>query len=258
MKKISILIILCVSTLMGCNKVETTIETTEEIVYSEIDGRYLKIDDTNFLIENENLYILSNEDLYFNLTNGDKIKIFYDTIEETYPSKINVYNCIMIENGTDKDISENVFIKLKELGYNISDFEKIDNDMKLYDKYNINDFQFLCEYLEYTDDNVISHKIKIEDSIIKEQLWELLCTQTKEDLEQQKILNSTYHIESSTIILLNKYGEESFTFGYGPYYENEFDDGFSYCFIVNKTLSAIIYDEKDGYFNKYEEIISNL
>ena len=86
-------------------------------------GRFLAINDTTFmLIIEDNAPILlantnDNDDLFTGLTSGDQILVLHDGIQETYPARTGAYRIWKRSDGTMNDISEDVIVQLKELGW---------------------------------------------------------------------------------------------------------------------------------------------
>lgn len=84
-------------------------------------GRYLASDNGSHMIIMDNSPIVmsdrENENMFKNLTDGDKILIFHDGIQETYPGKTLVYAYLKLGDGEKTDIPENVLLSLNELGW---------------------------------------------------------------------------------------------------------------------------------------------
>ncbi len=90
--------------------------------YSIMEGRvlvtktgYMIIDDDNSPIEMSNQS--KNEKMFEGLTNGDKILIVHDGIQESCPGGTGVYFCKKLADGEYKDLSEQVIVSLIEMGY---------------------------------------------------------------------------------------------------------------------------------------------
>ena len=59
----------------------------------------------------------NKENIFDTLKSGDKIKITYDLIMETYPARTQIYNCKLIEKGNLDNIPKETLEKLKDLGW---------------------------------------------------------------------------------------------------------------------------------------------
>lgn len=84
-------------------------------------GLYLHSDNGSHLIIMDNSPIVmsdrENEDMFKNLTDGDRILIFHDSIQESYPGRTLVYAYLKLSDGELPDIPENVIRDLCELGW---------------------------------------------------------------------------------------------------------------------------------------------
>ena len=86
-------------------------------------GIYLKSTNKNNIIISEEagpivMYNKTNkENIFDTLKSGDKIKITYDLIMETYPARTQIYNCKLIEKGNLDNIPKETLEKLKDLGW---------------------------------------------------------------------------------------------------------------------------------------------
>lgn len=86
-------------------------------------GLYLRsTNGSNIIIAENNGPIVmanetSNESIFDDLENGDKIEVTYDSIMETYPGRITIYSCKLIEKGSAKDIPKDILDKLEEMGW---------------------------------------------------------------------------------------------------------------------------------------------
>ena len=116
MKKIMVLsigILLIILTAVGCKKDQK--ET--------ITGYYLETENGSHLIisEESGPIVMSNQSkndsLFDNLQTGDKIKITYDAINESYPGQTGAYSCTLIEEGTISNIPEETLTTLSEMGW---------------------------------------------------------------------------------------------------------------------------------------------
>ena len=59
----------------------------------------------------------NKENIFDNLKSGDRIRITYDSIMETYPGKTNIYSCKLIEKGSLDNIPKDTLDKLKEMNW---------------------------------------------------------------------------------------------------------------------------------------------
>lgn len=84
-------------------------------------GLYLHSDNGSHLIIMDNSPIVmsdrENENMFKNLTDGDRILIFHDGIQESYPGRTFVYAYIKLGDGELSDIPEKVLLSLNELGW---------------------------------------------------------------------------------------------------------------------------------------------
>lgn len=86
-------------------------------------GIYLKSTNENNIIISEDagpilMYNKTNkENIFDTLKSGDKIKITYDSIMETYPGTTNIYSCNLIEKGNLDNIPKETLEKLKNIGW---------------------------------------------------------------------------------------------------------------------------------------------
>lgn len=90
--------------------------------FSISEGQVLITDKGSYMIIIDNSPIVmsnqsKNEEIFEGLTNGDKILIVHDGIEESYPGGTGVYYCKKIYDGEYKDLLENVIVSLIEMGY---------------------------------------------------------------------------------------------------------------------------------------------
>lgn len=90
--------------------------------FSISEGQVLITDKGSYMIIIDNSPIVmsnqsKNEEIFEGLTNGDKILIVHDGIEESYPGGTGVYFCKKLSNGEYKDLLENVIVSLIEMGY---------------------------------------------------------------------------------------------------------------------------------------------
>lgn len=90
---------------------------------SALEGRYLLAENGVSLIimEDGGPVTISdqskNGDLFEGLHSGDRIRITYDGIDETYPGQTGAYACKLLESGTLEDIPEETLAGLEELGW---------------------------------------------------------------------------------------------------------------------------------------------
>ena len=86
-------------------------------------GIYLESTNENNIIISEDtspivMYNKTNkENIFDNLKSGDKIRITYDSIMETYPARTQIYSCKLIEKGTLDNIPKDTLDKLQEMGW---------------------------------------------------------------------------------------------------------------------------------------------
>ena len=86
-------------------------------------GIYLESTNQNNIIISEDaipivMYNKTNkENIFDDLKSGDKIKITYDFILESYPGRTNVYSCKLIDTGSLDNIPKDTLEKLKNLGW---------------------------------------------------------------------------------------------------------------------------------------------
>jgi hypothetical protein len=78
-------------------------------------GDYLIVNDKGSPIVMSNRS--NNESLFESLKTGDKIKITYDGLYQSYPLRTGVYSCKVLENGSIEDIPENILTSLKEMNW---------------------------------------------------------------------------------------------------------------------------------------------
>lgn len=94
-------------------------------------GLYLYSDNGSHLIIMDNSPIVmsdrENENMFKNLTDGDRILILHDGIMESYPGRTLVYAYMKLGDGDITDISETVLRQLCELGW-LSDEKLILNE----------------------------------------------------------------------------------------------------------------------------------
>lgn len=55
--------------------------------------------------------------LFEGLHSGDRIRITYDGIDETYPGRTGAYTCKLLEEGTMDDIPEDTLLALEDMGW---------------------------------------------------------------------------------------------------------------------------------------------
>jgi len=115
MKKYLILFcaLLCVLALAACGG-----ETRPEL-----EGRYLPAADGAALMvtENGSPIVLSDQSgdggLFDGLDTGDRIRITYDGIDDSYPGQAGAYTCEKLADGSPADLPEETLVRLEELGY---------------------------------------------------------------------------------------------------------------------------------------------
>lgn len=90
--------------------------------FSISEGQVLITDKGSYMIIIDNSPIeisnqSKNEKMFESLTNGDKILIVHDGIQESYPGGTGVYFCKKLSDGEYKDLPENVLSSLTDLGW---------------------------------------------------------------------------------------------------------------------------------------------
>ena len=90
--------------------------------FSISEGQVLITDKGSYMIIIDNSPIVmsnqsKNEKMFESLTNGDKILIVHDGIQESYPGGTGVYFCKKLSDGEYKDLPEQVIVSLIELDY---------------------------------------------------------------------------------------------------------------------------------------------
>ncbi len=84
-------------------------------------GLFLRTDIGNMIILDNSPIVMSvrtnNDDMFANYEAGDKILVFHDGIQESYPGGTGVYFAIKLADGHISDISETVLRQLYELGW---------------------------------------------------------------------------------------------------------------------------------------------
>lgn len=83
-------------------------------------GRYLKTVNSHMIIDKRGTPIVmsnqtSDTTLFDSLSNGDKIIVAGDGIDEIYPAQMGVYSCKKIASGSIEDIPKNTLSELKDL-----------------------------------------------------------------------------------------------------------------------------------------------
>lgn len=90
--------------------------------YGILEGQFLVTNDGYMIIDKNNSPIVmsnqtNNEEIFENLTNGDKIVAVIGMIEETYPARTGVYFLIKLSDGEYEDLPESTLFQLGELGW---------------------------------------------------------------------------------------------------------------------------------------------
>ena len=82
-------------------------------------GQYLRADNSDMIILDNSPIVMSarNDNMFEKHENGDKILIFHDGIQESYPGSTRVYFSIKFADGQISDISETVLRQLYEMGW---------------------------------------------------------------------------------------------------------------------------------------------
>lgn len=102
--------LLCVLLLAACGGKEA------------MEGRFLQAENgAHFVVTDEGEpFRVSDQSkkgsLFDSLTNGDRIRITHDGIEECYPAQTGAYSCRLLEEGTPEDIPAETPAALEELG----------------------------------------------------------------------------------------------------------------------------------------------
>lgn len=79
------------------------------------DGTMILIIDGNFPVTASNLS--GKDDLWEDVSTGDKIRITHDGIRETYPGQTGVYTCTVLEQGSEADIPNSMIADLTAYGW---------------------------------------------------------------------------------------------------------------------------------------------
>ncbi len=91
--------------------------------HSEVEGRYLQTADGTALIvtEDGSPIVMSDQSegsgLFDGLDTGDRIRITYDGINDSYPGQTGAYSCEKMADGSPADLPEETLTRLEELGY---------------------------------------------------------------------------------------------------------------------------------------------
>lgn len=90
--------------------------------FSISEGQVLITDKGSYMIIIDNSPIVmsnqsKNEEIFKGLTNGDKILIVHDGIQESYPGGTGVYFCKKLYDSEYKDLPEQIIVSLIKLGY---------------------------------------------------------------------------------------------------------------------------------------------
>lgn len=82
-------------------------------------GQYLRADNSDMIILDNSPIVMStrNDNMFEKHENGDKILIFHDGIQESYPGSTGVYLSVKLSDGHISHISESVLRELHELGW---------------------------------------------------------------------------------------------------------------------------------------------
>jgi len=122
--KIIILMICLILINTGC------INSNDENLAEEhgtLTGRFLIADDGSYIIIVPDygpvvmVNKTDNKDVFDNIQTGDKIKVSYYIIADSYPGQTDIYSCEKIEKGSFEDIMQDDYAfhynQLKELGW---------------------------------------------------------------------------------------------------------------------------------------------
>ena len=82
-------------------------------------GQYLRTDNSDMIILDNSPIVMSTrgDNVFEKYESGDKILIFHDGIQESYPGSTRVYFSLKLADGHISDISETVLRQLCELGW---------------------------------------------------------------------------------------------------------------------------------------------
>lgn len=82
-------------------------------------GQYLRADNSDMIILDNSPIVMStrNDNMFEKHENGDKILVFHDGINESYPGSTGVYLSVKLADGHISHISESVLRELHELGW---------------------------------------------------------------------------------------------------------------------------------------------
>lgn len=82
-------------------------------------GQYLRADNSDMIILDNSPIVMStrNDNMFEKHENGDKIIVFHDGINESYPGSTGVYLSVKLADGHISHISESVLRELHELGW---------------------------------------------------------------------------------------------------------------------------------------------
>lgn len=84
-------------------------------------GKYLLADKNRHMviIDNSPVALSDKTDgkMFENLTDGDKILVFHDGIQESYPAGTRAYFCLKVSDGEITDIQPDILTSLDELGW---------------------------------------------------------------------------------------------------------------------------------------------
>lgn len=82
-------------------------------------GQYLRADNSDMIILDNSPIVMStrNDNMFGKYENGDKILVFHDGINESYPGSTGVYLSVKLADGHISHISETVLRQLYELGW---------------------------------------------------------------------------------------------------------------------------------------------
>jgi hypothetical protein len=126
MMRKAILLFLCIPlvTLFSC--INSNDENLAEEHSTVTTGRFLIADDGSYIIivPDYGPIVMANktdnEDVFDNMQTGDKIKVSYYIIADSYPGQTEIYSCELIEKGGFEDIMQDDYAfhynQLKELG----------------------------------------------------------------------------------------------------------------------------------------------
>lgn len=111
----------------------------------------------------------------------------------------------------------------------------LQKEIKRFSERNMEDFAFAGEY--FVDDKH-HYRGEIIDEGVRNDLWNLVCSQEKESVIEEGTATIGAH---SRLILTDKKTEENFYIGYDICYLSPEEDGGSGCFIITSSTGEEVY-----------------